>query len=128
MDAIIRTEDFLRPRRYEIERLLRSGGDKKVYLARDRQLGCQVALDVFSNNATMPAGLSVSAWETQVLGQLGDHRNIATVLDHWENDETAVMVTRYLSGGSLHDLIAQSATRASVDSPLPPSAARYSET
>jgi serine/threonine protein kinase len=108
MDATIQAEEFLRPRRYEIERLLRSGGDKKVYLARDRQLGCQVALDVFSNNATVPAGLTVSAWETQLLGQLGDHRNIATVLDHWENDETAVMVTRYLSGGSLYDLIAHS--------------------
>ena len=108
MDAIIRTEDFLRPRRYEIEGLLRAGSDKKVYLARDRQLDCQVALDVFSNNAAMPTGLTVSSWETRMLGQLGDHRNIATVLDHWENDETAVMVTRYLSGGSLHDLIARS--------------------
>jgi len=56
----------------------------------------------------MPTGLTVSAWETRVLGQLGDHRNIATVLDHWENGETAVMVSRYLSGGSLRDLIARS--------------------
>jgi serine/threonine protein kinase len=55
----------------------------------------------------MPTGLTVSAWETRVLGKLGDHRNIATVLDHWENDQTAVMVTRYLSGGSLRDLIVQ---------------------
>jgi len=108
MDAAIWTEDFLPPGRYEIQRLLRTARDKKVYLARDRKLGCQVALDVFSNNAIMPTGLTVSAWETLVLGQLGDHRNIATVLDHWENDETAVMATRYLSGGSLHDLIARS--------------------
>ena len=108
MVAAIHTGDFLRPERYEIQRLMRSASDKKVYLARDRELGCQVALDVFSNNAIMPTGLTVSAWETRVLGQLGDHRNIATVLDHWENDETAVMVTRYLSGGSLHDLIARS--------------------
>ena len=98
----------LRPERYEIQRLLRSAPDKKVYLARDLELGCLVALDVFSNNAVMPTGLTVSAWETRVLGQLGDHRNIATVLDHWEDGETAVMVTRYLSGGSLRDLIARS--------------------
>ena len=56
----------------------------------------------------MPTGLTVSAWETRVLGQLGDHRNIATVLDHWEDGETAFMVTRYLSGGSLQDRIARS--------------------
>jgi serine/threonine protein kinase len=103
----IQVGDFLRPERYEIQRLLRSARDKQVYLARDRELGCQVALDVFSNNSIMPSGLTMSAWETRVLGQLGDHRNIATVLDHWEDDETAVMVTRYLSGGSLQDLIAR---------------------
>jgi serine/threonine protein kinase len=107
VEGAIRAEDFLRPERYEIQRLLRSGRDKKVYLARDRELGCQVTLDVFSNNAIMPNGLTVSAWETRVLGQLGDHRNIATVLDHWENSGTAVMVSRYLSGGSLQDLIVQ---------------------
>jgi serine/threonine protein kinase len=105
VDAAIPADDFLRPGRYELQRLLWAGPDKKVYLARDRELDCQVALDVFANNAIMPTGLTVSAWETRVLGKLGDHRNIATVLDHWENGETAVMVTRYLSGGSLHDLI-----------------------
>jgi serine/threonine protein kinase len=98
----------MRPERYEIQRLLRAAPDKKVYLARDLELDCQVALDVFSNNAVMPTGLTVSAWETRVLGKLGDHRNIATVLDHWEDGETAVMVTRYLSGGSLRDVIERS--------------------
>jgi serine/threonine protein kinase len=105
VDAPVPADDFLRPGRYELQRLLWAGPSKKVYLARDRELDCQVALDVFANNATMPTGLTVSAWETRVLGKLGDHRNIATVLDHWENDKTAVMVSRYLSGGSLHDLI-----------------------
>ena len=104
----IQPGDFLRHGRYEIQRLVRSACDKEIYLALDRELGCQVALDVFSNNAVMPTGLTVSAWETRVLGQLGDHRNIATVLDHWEDGETAVMVTRYLSGGSLRDRIVRS--------------------
>jgi serine/threonine protein kinase len=100
--------DFLRGGRYEILRLLRPAREKRIYLAHDRELGCQVTVDVFSNNAIMPTGLTVSAWETRVLGQLGDHRNIATVLDHWEDGETAFMVTRYLSGGSLKDRIARS--------------------
>jgi serine/threonine protein kinase len=67
-----------------------------------------VALDVFANNATMPSGLTVSTWEARVLGQLGDHPNIGTVLDHWEDEETAFMVSRYLSGGSLQDRITRS--------------------
>jgi serine/threonine protein kinase len=115
VNAPIQAEDFLRPRRYEIQRLLRSTRDKSVYLARDRELDCLVALDVFANNARMPTGMTVSAWETRVLGKLGDHRNIATVLDHWEDDQTAVMVTRYLSGGSLHDLIVR---RSSLSIPI----------
>jgi serine/threonine protein kinase len=108
VEAAVNTGDFLRGGRYEIQRLLRAARDKEIYLARDRELGCLVTVDVFSNNAVMPTGLTVSAWETRVLGQLGDHRNIATVLDHWEDGNTAFMVTRYLSGGSLQDLITRS--------------------
>jgi serine/threonine protein kinase len=94
--------------RYEIQELLASARDKNVYRALDLELGCQVAVDVFSNNFVMPGGLTVSRWEAQVLGRLGDHPNIATVLDHWEDDDTAGMVSRYLSGGSLRQLIARS--------------------
>ena len=108
VDAAIQAGDVLRDGRYEVQRLLRSARDKKVYLARDRALGCDVTVDVFSHNLIMPGGLTVSAWEAHVLGQLGDHPNIATVLDHWEDDDAAVMVSRYLSGGTLQDLIARS--------------------
>src|SRR5262249_7072155 len=60
------------------------------------------------NKPIMPGGLTVSAWEARVLGKLGDHPNIARVVDHWEDDKAAIMVSRYLSGGSLQDLIAHS--------------------
>jgi hypothetical protein len=108
MDKTLRPGDLLRDGRYEIEDLIRSAADKEVYRARDRVLGCQVALDIFSNNSVMPSGLTVSAWEAHVLGRLGDHPNIATVLDHWEDEQIAAMVTRYLTGGSLRDLITTS--------------------
>ena len=109
MDAEIQPGDILGPGKYEVQQLLRSARDKNVYLGHDPALGCQVAIDVFSNNnSIMPGGLTVSAWEARVLGQLGDHPNIATVLGYWEDDKTAVMVSRYLSGGSLRDLIARS--------------------
>jgi Protein kinase domain/Putative DNA-binding domain len=101
--------DVLRDGRYEVERLLRSARDKSVYLGYDRKFDCQVTIDVFaSNNATMPGGLTVSAWEAQVLGRLGNHPNVARVVDHWEDDKAAIMVSRYFSGGSLLELIAGS--------------------
>jgi serine/threonine protein kinase len=108
MGEALKSGDLLRDGRYEIEELMRSAAGKNVYRARDRVLGFQVALDVFSNNSIMPSGLTVSAWEAHVLVRLGDHPNIATVLDHWEDSQMAVMVTRYLTGGSLRDRISSS--------------------
>jgi len=114
-DASFQSGDILRGR-YEIERLLGSRLDKAVYLARDRTLGCPVALDVTPDDALTLSGLTVTAWEAQVLGQLGDHRNIGTVLDRWEDAGMAFMVSRYLSGGSLRDLIER---RRESGEPLP---------
>jgi serine/threonine protein kinase len=104
---MIQVGDVLRGR-YDIQKLLRAVSDKSVYLAHDRALDRPVVVDVFSNNPIMPNGLTVGAWEAQVLGKLDDHQNIATAQDYWDDGDTAVMVSRYLSGGSLHDRIAQS--------------------
>ena len=108
VDAVFEAGDVLRGGRYGIQRLLRSAPDKRVYLAHDRVLDRPVVVDVFSNNSLMPNGMTVSAWEAQVLGKLDDHQNIATACDYWEDNETAVLVSRYLSGGSLKDRIARS--------------------
>lgn len=106
-NAKLQAGDVLRAGRYEIKQLLRAAPDKNVYLAQDRALTCPVAVDVFSNNnSILPNGLTVSAWEACVLGQLGDHPNIAKAHDYWEDGKTAIMVTRYLTGGSLADVIA----------------------
>jgi eukaryotic-like serine/threonine-protein kinase len=105
----LRPGDVLRDGRYEIKQLLRSAPDKNVYLAQDRVLACPVAIDVFSNNnLILPNGLTVGAWEARVLGQLGNHPNIANAHDYWEEGKTAVMATRYLAGGTLAGLIAGS--------------------
>lgn len=107
MGDVLRVGDVLRGR-YEIQELKRDACDKKVYLAYDRELDRQVALDVFANNPIMPNGLTVGAWEARVLARLGDDPNVATVIDRWEDDGTALMVTRYLPGGSLNDLVTRS--------------------
>jgi serine/threonine protein kinase len=105
MDDVLQPGVLLRDGRYEILELLRAPSDKQIYLARDRVVDRRVALDVFSNNLIMPSGMTVGAWEAQVLARLGDHPNIAAVLDHWEDDDIAAMVTPYLTGGSLADRI-----------------------
>ena len=99
--------DTLREGRYEIEEPLRGGAEKQVYLARDLNLNCQVALDVFADDVVLPNGMSVSTWEARVLGRLGDHSNLVTVQDRWEENGSAFMASRYLPGGSLADRIAE---------------------
>ena len=101
--------DVLRDGRYVVQRRLRSARDKSVYLGHDQKFDTRVTIDVFArNNSVMPDGLTASAWEARVLGRLGDHPNIAIVVDQWEDDQAAIMVSRYLSGGSLLDLITRS--------------------
>jgi serine/threonine protein kinase len=108
MDEVLQPGTLLRDGRYEILEVLATPQDKQVYLASDQVVGRKVALDIFSNNLVMPSGMTVRAWEVQVLARLGDHPNIATVLDHWEDSKIAAMVTRYLTGGRLADRIEKS--------------------
>jgi serine/threonine protein kinase len=108
MDDVLQPGTLLRDGRYEILELLRAPSNKRIYLARDCVVGRRVALDVFSNNFVMPGGMTVRAWEAQVLAQLHDHPNVAAVLDHWEDEHIAAMVTRYLTGGNLADRIRDS--------------------
>jgi len=108
MDKELQPGDVLQDR-FEVRKRLNRARDKIVYLGYDRHFDCQVTIDVFSSNKQiMPSGMSMAAWETRVLGKLGDHPNIARVVHHWEDGETAIMVNRYLTGGSLEDLIAHS--------------------
>ena len=101
----LRSGETLHGRRYEIKELLRSAPNKDVYRAYYRDLAFEVCIDAFSNNYLMPSGLTVSAWEARVLGRLGGHPNIAQVVEHWEDGHGAFMVTRYLSGGRVEDLV-----------------------
>ncbi len=96
--------DELRDGRYAVLRRLPPAGDKTAYLGHDR---CEVTIDVFSSNdLIMPDGLSVAGWETHVLGRLGNHPNIAIVVDHWDvNKKAAIMVSRFFTDGKPLDIL-----------------------
>ena len=121
MDNVFQPGTLLRNDRYEILEVLGTPQDKKVYLARDLVDGpirYSRARYLFPNNFVMPSGITVRAWEVQVLARLGDHPNIATVLDHWEDDNIAAMVTRYLAGGRLADRIEESKNESGIGLPI----------
>ena len=103
MKGGVQPGETLKGGRYEIERLLRAAPSKDVYLARDHVLDCAVVVDVSADAVTGPG--SAAAWEARVLGRLGDHPNIGSVIDHWHENECSYMVSRHLPGGSLQDVI-----------------------
>jgi serine/threonine protein kinase len=118
MEEVLASGTLLRDDRYEILEVLGTPQEKTIYLACDKVVGRRVALDVFSNNVVMPSGMTVRAWEAQVLARLGDHPNIATVLDHWEDENIAAMVTRYFTGGRLADRIEKSKKESGIGLPI----------
>ena len=108
MDITIQPGGVLKDGRYEIKEFLGTGQEKKIYLASDRHLDCLVALDVFSgNNPVMPGGQTLNAWEPgfsaiEVITRTSRQCSIAGT------KVKRLMTTRYLSGGSLKDLITDS--------------------
>jgi len=79
--------------RHVVHRRLRSACDKSISLGHDRKFDCQVTIDGFACiTRSCPMGWR---WVRGRLRQLGDHPNVARVVDQWEDDQAAIMVSRY---------------------------------
>ncbi|WP_182866269.1 protein kinase domain-containing protein [Rhodopirellula sp. JC639] len=92
---------------YEIVRLLGRGGMGKVFLARHTKLGRQVAVKLLSSHrlADQRTRDRFDA-EMRAVGQLS-HPNIVTAHDAREIDGTAVLVTEFIDGLDLGELVAR---------------------
>lgn len=91
--------------RYRIVRPVGYGGMATVFLAQDMQLRREVAIKVFSPNLRETTDfLRRFAREAQVLAQL-DHPNILPIYDYGEQSNLAYLITPYIAGGSLKDLL-----------------------
>jgi tRNA A-37 threonylcarbamoyl transferase component Bud32 len=93
--------------RYQIQRFLGEGAVKRVYLAHDTSLDRPVALSVFKTERLDQAGLARVHREARALGRLGDHPHIVTIYDTAEEDGQPYLVSQYMEGGSVHDLLSQ---------------------
>jgi serine/threonine protein kinase len=99
---------------YRVLRQIGYGGMATVYLAEDINLGREVAVKIFwPRPGETQDFLRRFAREARVLAQL-DHPNILPVYDYGEQDGFAYLVTPYLPGGTLKDLL-------KVRKALPPS-------
>jgi len=91
--------------RYQIERLIGEGGQKLVYLARDTRLNREVVISLLRTDDLDAEGVGRLWREARAMGQLGDHPNIVTVYDVGEEDGQPYIVSGYVRGGSVADLL-----------------------
>src|SRR5205085_7383902 len=95
--------------RYEIRSFLGEGGRKRVYQAYDRALDRDVALATIKTEDLDAAGLERVRREAQAMGRLGDHPHIVTVHDIGDDGGRPFIVSQYMPGGSVDDLLAGAA-------------------
>ena len=91
--------------RYQVSRFLGEGGRKRVYQAYDRALDREVAVATVKTEDLDTAGLERVRREAQAMGRLGDHPHIVTVYDIGEEDGRPYIVSQYMPGGSVDDLV-----------------------
>ncbi|MCA9167618.1 MAG: protein kinase [Planctomycetales bacterium] len=100
---------FFAESRYQLQRPLGVGGQKRVYLARDKVLQRPVVVSMLLESvASRKSGESLRT-EATLLAQLGDHPNIVTIYDLGESDQFSFIVSQYVASGSLRELLARNA-------------------
>lgn len=100
--------------RYHLERLLGEGGQKMVCLARDSRLDREVVIALLKTGNLDPKGVARLWREAKTLARLGSHPNIVTVFDIGEEEGRPYVVSEYVQGGSVEDLLKNASKR-----PLP---------
>lgn len=94
--------------RYEVRGFLGRGGRKDVYLARDSELGREVAVALFDTEGLGEAALARARREMQAMERLGDHPHLVSVFGTGEEDGRPYIVSRYMPGGNVQRLLAAS--------------------
>jgi class 3 adenylate cyclase len=91
--------------RYQVKRLLGAGGSKIVYLARDTRLEREVAFALIKTDGLDDDGKTRVRREARAMGQLGEHPNVVNIYDIGEDAGRLYIVSQYVAGGSLEDLL-----------------------
>lgn len=94
--------------RYSVRRFLGEGGRKRAWLAYDVQLEREVAISVVKTEGLDSEGIARVRREAQAMGRVGDHPHIVTIYDIGDEDGRPYIVSQYVGGGSVADLLAAS--------------------
>jgi tetratricopeptide (TPR) repeat protein len=93
--------------RYQVQSLLGEGGQKRVFLARDRELDRDVVIGVLNGRSIESDSLDRLRREAKAMARLDEHPNVVSVFDIGEDGGNPFIVTQYVRGGSVADLLSR---------------------
>ncbi|MGO9453949.1 MAG: protein kinase domain-containing protein [Candidatus Binataceae bacterium] len=91
--------------KYQVLGLLGQGGSKVVYRARDTELDRDVAFAILKADGLDETTRARLKLEKKTMGQLGEHPNIVNIYDAGEDEGRPYIVSQYMAGGSVADLL-----------------------
>src|SRR5829696_1667119 len=91
--------------RYQVRSLLGEGGQKRVFLARDSQLDRDVVIGLLNGRCVEAETLQRLRLEAKAMARLDEHPNVVAVFDIGEEDGNRYIVTQYVRGGSVADVL-----------------------
>lgn len=95
--------------RYTLGRLLGEGAGKRVYLATDTRLQREVAAAVFKAAGSDDTAIHRARREAEAMAKLGEHANVVNVYDFGEESGQLYLISQYMAGGDLYDLLSDAA-------------------
>ena len=107
-DHVVRPESFVGGR-YKVIRLIGEGSSKTVFLAHDDKIDRDVAFALIKTAGLDASGRERISREARAMGKLGDNPYVVSIYDVGEERGQPYIVSQFMAGGSVDDLIRRSA-------------------
>jgi class 3 adenylate cyclase len=103
----VRVESFV-DGRYRVVRLIGEGSSKTVFLAHDAKIDRDVAFALIKTDGLDASGRERISREARAMGKLGDNPYVVSIYDVGEERGQPYIVSQYMAGGSVDDLLRRS--------------------
>jgi len=104
---LARPESFVGGR-YKVVRLIGEGSSKTVFLAHDNKIDRDVAFALIKTEGLDASGRERISREARAMGKLGDNPYVVSIYDVGEERGQPYIVSQYMAGGSVDDLLRRS--------------------
>jgi serine/threonine protein kinase len=94
--------------RYKVVRIIGEGSSKTVYLAHDNKIDRDIAFALIKTAGLDASGRERISREARAMGRLGDNPYIVAIYDVGEERGQPYIVSQYMAGGSVDDLLRRS--------------------